>query len=104
MLCFEQSVDDMDKILSRATALIGLGPACTPIIEISDKDKRKKVTVSKDGQQETLLVFTDKDAVSGEVTLKLDSGKRLEHVGVKIEFVGQIEMFYGNLHEFTNLV
>ena len=47
---------------------------------------------------------TDKDAVSGEVTLKLDAGKRIEHVGVKIEFVGQIEIFYGSLHEFTNLV
>ena len=94
----------MDKLLSRASALVGLGPVCTPTIEIADKDRRKKVQVSKDGQPETLLVFTDKDAVSGEVTLKLDAGKRIDHVGVKIEFVGQIEIFYGSLHEFTNLV
>jgi len=51
-----------------------------------------------------VLVFTDKDPVAGEVTLKLDPGKRLEHMGVKIEFIGMIEMFYGNYHEFTNLV
>lgn len=33
-------------------------------------------------------------------------GSKLEHHGVKIEFVGQIELFYdrGNHHEFTNLV
>lgn len=60
--------------------------------------------MTKDGQQETLLVFTDKDAVKGEVTLKVDTGKRLEHIGVKVEFIGQIEMFYGNLHEFIAMV
>lgn len=34
------------------------------------------------------------------------SGSRLEHQGVKIEFVGQIELYYdrGNHHEFTSLV
>ena len=58
----------------------------------------------KEGQAESLLVFTDKDPVAGEVTLKLDPGKRLEHLGVKIEFIGMIEMFYGNYHEFSNLV
>ncbi|KAF2348907.1 Glycosyl transferase family 1 [Trinorchestia longiramus] len=33
-------------------------------------------------------------------------GSRLEHQGVKIEFVGQIELYYdrGNQHEFTSLV
>jgi len=94
----------MDKLLSRASAFVGLGPACTVSISLSDEDKRKKVPTIKDGKQETLLVFTDKDPVAGEVTLKLDPGKRIEHVGVKIEFIGMIEMFYGNYHEFTNLV
>ena len=34
------------------------------------------------------------------------SGSRLEHQGIKIEFVGQIELYYdrGNHHEFTSLV
>ena len=33
-------------------------------------------------------------------------GSRLEHHGIKIEFVGQIELYYdrGNHHEFTSLV
>jgi len=94
----------MDKFLSRASALVGLGPVCTPSIEISDKETRKKQQVMKDGAQETLLIFTDKDPVRGEVTLKMDTGKRLEHIGVKVEFIGQIEMFYGNMHEFIAMV
>lgn len=34
------------------------------------------------------------------------AGSKLEHQGIKIEFIGQIELFYdrGNHHEFTNLV
>ena len=34
------------------------------------------------------------------------AGSRLEHQGIKIEFVGQIELYYdrGNHHEFTSLV
>jgi len=94
----------MEKLLSRASALVGLGPACTPTIAFSDEAQRKKINVVKEGQTESLLVFTDKDPVAGEVTLKLDPGKRLEHLGVKIEFIGMIEMFYGNYHEFSNLV
>ena len=118
----------MDKLISRASALVGLGPACTPSITFSDEAQRKKINVIKESASESLLVFTDKDPVAGEVsatqttapnqcvrrlrlilllpqvTLKLDPGKRLEHLGVKIEFIGMIEMFYGNYHEFSNLV
>lgn len=34
------------------------------------------------------------------------AGSKLEHHGIKIEFIGQIELFYdrGNHHEFTSLV
>lgn len=34
------------------------------------------------------------------------SSSRLEHQGIKVEFIGQIEMYYdrGNHHEFTSLV
>lgn len=34
------------------------------------------------------------------------AGNKLEHQGIKIEFIGQIELFYdrGNHHEFTSLV
>ncbi len=33
-------------------------------------------------------------------------GHKLEHQGIKIEFLGQIELYYdrGNHHEFTSLV
>lgn len=40
-----------------------------------------------------------------QVTVAL-KGKKLEHHGIRVEFVGQIEMFYdrGNHHDFLSLV
>ena len=39
------------------------------------------------------------------VTLR-KPGSRLEHQGIKIEFIGQVELYYdrGNHHEFQSLV
>lgn len=45
--------------------------------------------------------------LSSQVNVSLKKpGSRLEHQGIKIEFVGQIELYYdrGNHHEFTSLV
>lgn len=42
-----------------------------------------------------------------KVTVSLKKvGSKLEHQGIKIEFIGQIELFYdrGTHHEFTSLV
>jgi len=43
--------------------------------------------------------------ISTQVHIKL-KGKSLEHKGIRVEFVGQIEMFYdrGNHHDFLSLV
>ena len=53
------------------------------------------------------VLYYDGESVSGHVTVTLKSpGKKLEHHGVKIELIGQIELFYdrGSHHEFTSLV
>ncbi len=40
------------------------------------------------------------------MSVSKQQGKRLEHQGIRIEFVGQIELFNdkSNTHEFVNLV
>ena len=44
--------------------------------------------------------------MGGTVEVVLAPGKKLEHLGIKIELVGAIEMLHdrGNVYEFTNLV
>lgn len=55
---------------------------------------------------ENLYLFTGRDTISGTVHFKVKPGKKVEHIGIKVEMVGQIELMYdrGNAYEFTNLV
>lgn len=41
-----------------------------------------------------------------QINISLRKAGKLEHHGVKVEFIGQIELYYdrGNHHEFTSLV
>lgn len=56
------------------------------------------------GEVEPLYLLTQGDTVSGSVTVKY-KGKKVEHQGIKIELLGQIEFLHdsGNPHEFTSL-
>jgi len=44
--------------------------------------------------------------VTGTIAVNVEPGKKLEHQGIKVELLGQIEMFYdrGNYFEFTSVV
>mmetsp|Transcript_13550 Transcript_13550/g.40367 ORF Transcript_13550/g.40367 Transcript_13550/m.40367 type:complete len:299 (+) Transcript_13550:230-1126(+) len=48
-------------------------------------------------------VFANVEAVTGVVEVRVPAGRRLEHQGIKIEVVGQIELFYdrGTYYDFT---
>jgi len=74
-----------------------------------------RISISFDGDHpmktipngETQLpVFASNEPVSGSVEVRVDPGKKLEHLGIKIELLGQIEMYYdrGNYHEFCSVV
>ena len=57
------------------------------------------------GTSETLLpIFADDERVAGKVRINIDDGKKIEHQGIKIEILGQTEMFYdrGNYYEFCS--
>jgi hypothetical protein len=56
------------------------------------------------GDKELMTLFTGRDTVSGEV--KINPHKNLDHLGIKIELIGQIEVLYdrNNPYEFTSLV
>ncbi|TNN01713.1 hypothetical protein fugu_011095 [Takifugu bimaculatus] len=77
-------------------------------VVLNDAETRKKAEhKSEDGKKDKYFLFYDGETVSGKVNVTLKNpGKRLEHQGIKIEFVGQIELYYdrGNHHEFVSLV
>ncbi|XP_037394695.1 LOW QUALITY PROTEIN: vacuolar protein sorting-associated protein 26A [Pygocentrus nattereri] len=84
------------------------GPICEIDVILNDAESRKTAELkTEDGKVEKHYLFYDGESVSGKVNLNVkQTGKRLEHQGIRIEFVGQIELFSdkSNTHEFVNLV
>eukprot|EP00162_Nutomonas_longa_P008145 comp18301_c0_seq1/m.32475 comp18301_c0_seq1/g.32475 ORF comp18301_c0_seq1/g.32475 comp18301_c0_seq1/m.32475 type:complete len:298 (-) comp18301_c0_seq1:240-1133(-) len=78
------------------------GAAATVDIDLVPPKSGKVIDVATDNVTETLLVYQSHDDVSGEVVVNIPNGKRLEHQGIKIELLGQIEMYYdrGNHYDF----
>ncbi|KAJ5476453.1 hypothetical protein N7475_002182 [Penicillium sp. IBT 31633x] len=82
----------------------------TPVdidVVLEDLDERQTVDVKLDkGRRERVPLYMDGESVKGAVTIRPKDGKRLEHTGIKVQFIGTIEMFYdrGNHYEFLSLV
>ncbi|THH17977.1 hypothetical protein EW146_g2927 [Bondarzewia mesenterica] len=75
-------------------------------IKLDGEDVRKKVDVKSEKDRiASCPVYYDGDAVSGQVTVRVRDGKKMTHDGIKVEFVGNIELFYdrGHHQEFLSL-
>ncbi|RMZ80458.1 hypothetical protein DV737_g2971, partial [Chaetothyriales sp. CBS 132003] len=75
-------------------------------IVLEDGDDRQTVDVKLDkNRREKAPLYMDGESVKGAVTIRPKDGKRLEHTGIKVQFIGMIEMFYdrGNHYEFLSL-
>jgi len=87
-------------------SLFGFGTACDLDIEFKDQATLPQVLVrNEQDQEEKMYLFTGKETVAGNVNIRL-KGKKLDHIGIKIELLGQVEFLYdrGNPYEFTSLV
>ncbi|RKP27863.1 putative PEP8-vacuolar protein sorting/targeting protein [Syncephalis pseudoplumigaleata] len=75
-------------------------------IVLDGEEKRKHVDVKVDkDERESMPLYLDGETVSGQIVVKVRDGRRIEHHGIKVEFIGLIEMFYdrGNRYEFVSL-
>lgn len=75
-------------------------------IVLDSTDDRPTVDVKLDkSRREKCPLYLDGETVKGAVTIRPKDGKRLEHTGIKVQFVGTIEMFFdrGTHHEFLSL-
>lgn len=86
-------------------AFFGFGQAAEISIRLDDADNRKVAKIrGEDGSQEMHYLFYDGETVSGNVNIAVK--KKLDHHGIRIEFIGQIEVYYdrGNQHDFISVV
>jgi vacuolar protein sorting-associated protein 26 len=66
----------------------------TPVdidIVLDDADDRHMVDVKLEkGRREKVPLYMDGESVKGAVTIRPKDGKRLEHTGIKVQFIGSI--------------
>ncbi|XP_034918597.2 vacuolar protein sorting-associated protein 26A, partial [Populus alba] len=82
-------------------------PPCSVSIIFADGRTRKQVPLKKENGQTVMVpLFQSQENIVGEVVIEPVQGKKVEHNGVKIELLGQIEMYFdrGNYYDFTSLV
>ena len=62
-------------------------------VVLEDSDERQTVDVKLDkGRRERVPLYMDGESVKGAVTVRPKDGKRLEHTGIKVQFIGTIGM------------
>jgi Vacuolar protein sorting-associated protein 26 len=76
----------------------------TPVdidIVLDDGDDRQMVDMKTEkGRREKAPLYKDGESVKGAVTIRPKDGKRLEHTGIKVQFIGTIGMPPGRLAEY----
>uniref|UniRef100_A0A0A9Y8E8 Vacuolar protein sorting-associated protein 26 n=1 Tax=Lygus hesperus TaxID=30085 RepID=A0A0A9Y8E8_LYGHE len=86
---------------------LGFGQSAEIDIILDGTDTRQLADIkTEDGKRERHLLYYDGESVTGKVNIRLKKSGKLEHQGIKIEFIGQIELYYdrGNHYDFTSLV
>uniref|UniRef100_A0AC35FFI3 Vacuolar protein sorting-associated protein 26 n=1 Tax=Panagrolaimus sp. PS1159 TaxID=55785 RepID=A0AC35FFI3_9BILA len=88
-------------------SFFGFGQSADISIRLGDEDKRKKASIrNEDGNVEELFLYFDGEPVAGEISITLKkANQRLEHNGIRVDFIGQIEAYYdrGNTYDFVSL-
>lgn len=82
-------------------------PACHIVITFSDGKSRMQVPTKKENGQTVMVpLFHSQENIAGKISIESISGKKVEHNGIKVELLGQIEIYSdkGNFYDFTSLV
>jgi len=83
------------------------GPPLSIDVELDDAETRQTVTITNNkGKPEELPLFVGNEDVKGRVIITPhDKSKRIDHTGIMVQFIGQIELYFdkGNKFDFTSL-
>jgi len=70
------------------------GTVCTVDITYDAEQNRKTAPLGKDKKGERAYIYTDGEDVTGSAVVSVRPGKKMEHQGIKVELVGQVDMLY----------
>lgn len=78
--------------------------AAKPEIILDNVQKRKIYEIPGEKGTQQLFCYEGDDKVCGKIKLCLGKGvKKLEHQGIRVDFIGQIELFYDRSSHFQFL-
>ena len=62
---------------------------------LEDGDERETVDIKLEkNRREKAPLYLDGESVKGAVTVRPKDGKRLEHTGIKVQFIGMIGTYF----------
>ncbi|GJD07017.1 Probable 28S rRNA (cytosine-C(5))-methyltransferase [Galdieria sulphuraria] len=117
--CFERTktpISDKKRVVIQASdsshsaySLKRLGSSCSIVLVLDGADERKTAIIyspTSHKRIDELPLYGETETVSGKVVIAVKEGKSLQHMGIRIEFIGAIEMLYDreSSQEFTSLV
>ncbi|KAK6591137.1 vacuolar sorting targeting 26 [Cryptosporidium xiaoi] len=68
--------------------------ACNLELTIDQEVGRKFASLSRRRKGEKGLIFSDGEDISGLATVAIRPGKKLDHQGIRVEVIGQIDVIY----------
>jgi len=68
------------------------GQICTVDLALDVDPSRKTAPLTKDRRGERGYIYTDGEDVCGSAIVQVRPGKKLDHQGIKVELVGQVDM------------
>ncbi|VWU51051.1 vacuolar protein sorting-associated protein 26, putative [Hepatocystis sp. ex Piliocolobus tephrosceles] len=68
------------------------GSVCTIDLKIDTEEGRKFSFLRRDKKSDKCPVFSDGEDINGVAIISLKPGKKIEHYGIKLELIGQINM------------
>lgn len=86
-------------------SFVGANPTITISFE-GQETRPKKTMKMQGGEPITMPLYTGTEIVSGVVDISVPPGKKIEHQGIRIEMIGQTELYFekGSSVKFISLV
>jgi vacuolar protein sorting-associated protein 26 len=73
-------------------AILGWAAPCNIEVKFTRIEGRKHASIrDPDGNKVKAPVFTDGEDVKGKVSIEVKPGSKVDHQGIRVELVGQIE-------------
>lgn len=81
------------------------GSICTLELALQHDPSRKCTSFGREKKAEKAPIYSDGEDVSGTASIQVKPGKRLDHQGIKVELIGQVDMVYdrSNSYDFFSI-